>query len=590
MLRLRASTIVKQAQQARCESHGFIVPQKAALLPSLRRVLGVRQLWAPVSSFSTQISPPPQSNDGQGSSDGGTKGGSQWHEPLSVRVVSSTSDQLWRLAGWVLPVALIGGMGWWAMSKLGEDPAVMREVNAMPGLTVVMPQSEGASKVTLDDVKGIDEVKGELREIVQYLEDPQKFTRMGATLPKGVLLVGEPGTGKTLTARAIAGEAGVPFFSTSGSAFDEVFIGVGSKRIRQLFETARKHAPCIVFIDELDGVGRRRGVGPGHNEEGKTLNTLLTEMDGFEPSAGIVVIGATNFASSLDPALVRPGRFNKKITVPLPDLRGRRDIIQHYLHRTIHSSDIDVNTVAKTTIGFSGADLANLVNVAATKAAVRGHTSLDRSLLEEALDDIRIGIKHNRLPNPADLKVTAYHEGGHALVAMLTEGATPVHKVTVVSRGHALGVTVQLPEGDRTNMTHQQILGEIATAMGGRAAEEVVFGVKNVTTGAVSDLQKATHYARQMIGRYGMGERVGLVYHDLNATSASRAYGDSEQALMDSEVKEILEKAYSQAKQLLHDNRHTLDRVAEALLQRETLSSQDLKLILQGKPPASPPV
>jgi len=384
-----------------------------------------------------------------------------------------------------------------------------------------------------------------------------------------------------LTARAIAGEAGVPFFSTSGSAFDEGFIGVGSKRIRHLFETARKNAPCIVFIDELDGVGRRRGATPGHNEEGKTLNTLLTEMDGFEPSTGIVVIAATNFASALDPALVRPGRFNKKITVPLPDLKGRREILEHYMGRTVHSADVDVLTIARTTTGFSGADLANLVNVAATKAAVRGKACVDKLLLEEALDDIRIGIKNTRVPNPAELKVTAYHEGGHALVALLTEGATPVHKVTVVSRGHALGVTIQLPEGDRSNMTHQQILGEIASAMGGRAAEEVVFGARNVTTGAVSDLQKATHYARQMIGRYGMNERVGLAYHDMAASA--RGHSDPSQAVIDAEVKTVLQDAYDHAKQILVDNRATLDRIADALLRRETLTGQDLKLIIAGK-------
>jgi len=479
-------------------------------------------------------------------------------------------------------MAVLGGAVYWGVGKLGQEPAAVREVGNIPGLTVIMPgDTSPGTKVTLDDLKGIDEVKGELSEIVEYLRDPQRFTRMGATLPKGVLLMGEPGTGKTLTARAIAGEAGVPFFSTSGSSFDEVFIGVGSKRVRQLFDTARRHAPCIVFIDELDGIGRRRGSAPGHNEEGKTLNSLLTEMDGFEPSTGIVVIAATNFASALDPALVRPGRFNKKITVPLPDLKGRREILQHYISRTVHSADLDFLNIARTTTGFSGADLANLVNLAATKAAMRGKAAVDRALLEEALDDVRIGVKNSRVPNPADLRVTAYHEGGHALVALLTPGATPVHKVTVVSRGHALGVTVQLPESDRTNMTHQQILGEIATAMGGRAAEEVVFGARNVTTGAVSDLQKATYYARQMIGKYGMGEKTGLVYHDMNSP-----HGPSEQAAMDAEVRAILDRAYQQAKQLLSDNRGHLDAVADALLAKETLNAMDLKDILRGKQPA----
>jgi len=505
--------------------------------------------------------------------------------PLEVRVVSSTADRMWRMAAWLAPAALLLGAGWWAMQKLTGDPnGIMKDLNNLPGMTVIMPGSEGKqgsapTKVTLDDVKGIDEVKDELREIVQYLRDPQRFTQMGATLPKGVLLVGEPGTGKTLTARAIAGEAGVPFFSTSGSAFDEVFIGVGSKRVRQLFETARQHAPCIVFIDEIDGVGRRRGATVGHNEEGKTLNALLTEMDGFEPSSGVVVMGATNFASALDPALVRPGRFNKKITVPLPDVRGRADILRHYLGRTVHSPDVDCTTLARSTTGFSGADIANLVNTAATKAAVRGVPAVDRALLEESLDDIRIGLKNSRVPNPADLRVTAFHEAGHALVAMLTPGATPVHKVTIVSRGHALGVTVQLPEGDRTGMSREQITGEIATALGGRAAEELMYGPQGVTTGAVSDLQKATLYARHMVAKYGMSDAVGLVWHDMGA---QRSFSEREQALIDSEVKAELDRGYAHAKDLLSVHRDTLNRVANALLAHETLTGDQLRALAAG--------
>jgi len=390
-------------------------------------------------------------------------------------------------------------------------------------------------------------------------------------------LVGDPGTGKTLTARAIAAEAGVPFFSTNGSSFAEMFIVVGSKRVRSLFQFARKHAPCIIFIDEIDGVGRKRSNSlMSHDEEGKTLNALLTEMDGFDQSAGIIVIGATNRDAVLDPALVRPGRFNKKIQVPLPDVKGRKEILDMYLGKVLKGRDVDATILARATPRFTGADLENLVNLAATKAAVKNSKDVSMRFLEEALDEIRMGLKHRRLPSREELMCTAYHEAGHALASLFSEGSLPLHKVTIASRGNALGVTFSLPE--ETNYTHQQLVARLVMAMGGRAAEELIYGKRKVTTGASSDLQTATDLAKAMVTKWGMNDTVGL------ATVHSED-GRSEllQQTIDKEVKDVLQQAYDQALYILQTHQPELHRLADALVKYETISASEVHDVITGK-------
>jgi len=431
----------------------------------------------------------------------------------------------------------------------------------------------------LDDVKGVDEAKEELQEIVAYLKDPKKFAKLGARLPKGLLLVGEPGTGKTMLARAIAGEAGVPFLYSSGSAFDEMFVGVGPKRIRSLFEDAKKLAPCIIFIDEIDAVGASRKKQSFSSAKGDTLNQLLTELDGFKPTKGIIIIGATNLPESLDPALVRPGRFDKQVVVPVPDLKGRKEILDLYLKKTVVGPDVDSTVIARGTPGFTGADLENMINIAAIKATMKDKPHINLKDLEEAKDDVIMGIKRKGKEEPEARKVTAYHEGGHALVALYTEGTHPLHKATIIQRGSALGMTVQLPETDVTSTTRKQMLARLACMMGGRAAEEVIFGVDEVTSGASSDFKQATRLAYNMVTRFGMSNKVGMV-----ATDELEHMSDEQKRLVDSEVKEIVQTAYNQAKALLTQRKSELDRVAIALLEYETLSGEEIKQVANGKP------
>jgi len=423
------------------------------------------------------------------------------------------------------------------------------------------------------------EVIEQLLEIVEYLRDRDRFVAMGAKLPKGILLVGSPGTGKTLLARAIAGEANVPFFYCSGSEFDEIFAGLGTRRIKNMFEDAKKNAPCIIFIDEIDSLGSSRMKIPSYSTRDTTLNQFLVELDGFEDNSGVLVIGATNFPESLDIALSRPGRFDKTIHIPYPDKRSRKQILDYYLSKVKCSKDVDSEILARSTPGLSGADLANIVNTAALKAARRNATQVTMNLLNEAHDDAAMGIakKSAGIP-PENRKLTAFHESGHALVSLHIEGAHPIHKATIIPRGATLGMVAHRPEDDQYLLSQQQMMASIAIFMGGCAAEELVFGTDNVTTGASSDLEKATTIARSMVTKYGMSDRVGKIVRDTNAASP-----EIRQAI-DLEIQRILNEQYEVASNILQQHRSELDQLAEALLEHETLTGEEIKLLLDGKP------
>ena len=453
--------------------------------------------------------------------------------------------------------------------------------------------NENQNRVSFDEVAGIEESKAELEEIISFLKEPKKFTRLGGRIPKGVLLVGPPGTGKTLLARAVAGEAGVPFYSISGSDFVEMFVGVGASRVRDLFAQGKKNAPCIIFIDEIDAVGRHRGagLGGGHDEREQTLNQLLVEMDGFESNEGVIMIAATNRPDVLDPALLRPGRFDRRVVVPRPDLRGRLAILEIHTRRVPMGETTDLRIIARGTPGFVGADLQNLVNEAALLAARRDAQSVQNRDFEDARDKVMMGSERRSLiMTDEDKRATAYHEAGHALVALLTPDADPVHKVTIIPRGTALGITMTMPEEDRFNLTKEQMLAQLKHAMGGRAAEKLVLGY--LSTGASNDLKQATEMARNMVSLYGMNDRIGPVSfgdgdHDvfLGRDFMSRStHSEHIARLIDEEVMSMLTSLYDEAYQMLSDNRATLDRIVEALLERETLDTAELKLLLDGEP------
>jgi cell division protease FtsH len=450
-------------------------------------------------------------------------------------------------------------------------------------------------KVTFADVAGCDEAKEELEEIIEFLKDPQKFQRLGGRLPKGALLVGPPGTGKTLLAKAVAGEAGRPFFSMSGSDFVEMFVGVGASRVRDLFEQGKAHAPCIMFIDEIDAVGRHRGagLGGGHDEREQTLNQLLVEMDGFESNDGVILLAATNRPDILDPALLRPGRFDRQIVVDMPDVKGREQILRVHTRKIPLQPAVDLQRIARGTPGLAGAELANIVNEAALLAARRNKSAVDSHDLEDAKDKVMLGLERKSLVlSDEERRLTAYHEAGHALVNIRIPGLDPIHKVTIVPRGRALGITFWLPEEDRHGYTKEYILGRLATAYGGRVAEELVFGADKVTTGAAQDIQQATELARRMVTQFGMSDVVGPVaVGDREAeiflgreVVQRREISDSTAEVVDREVRRILSEAFERARTILTANREDLDRLTFALLERETLDREDVETLMAGKP------
>jgi cell division protease FtsH len=459
-------------------------------------------------------------------------------------------------------------------------------------------------KVTFDDVAGADEAKVELQEIIEFLKDPQKFTKLGGRLPKGALLVGPPGTGKTLLARAVAGEAGRPFFSMSGSDFVEMFVGVGASRVRDLFEQGKAHAPCIIFIDEIDAVGRHRGagLGGGHDEREQTLNQLLVEMDGFESNEGVILIAATNRPDVLDPALMRPGRFDRQIVVDLPDLRGREGILRVHIRNKPMADDVDVTTLARGTPGMAGADLANLVNEGALLAARRNHEKVYMADLEDAKDKVMMGAERKSMVmKDEERKLTAYHEGGHAICAVKVKGNDPLHKVTIVPRGRTLGVAWTLPEDDRVSVTREQLEANLVKAYGGRVAEELVFGRDRVTTGAASDIQQATGLARRYVSQWGLSDEIGPILVGDNEQElflgrelqTRREVSERTAQLVDSEVSRVIKEAYARATAVLQENMDLLHTVAAALLDRETLTGDEVAALARGETlpprPVSPP-
>ncbi|MDG4648226.1 ATP-dependent zinc metalloprotease FtsH [Roseibacterium sp. SDUM158017] len=453
--------------------------------------------------------------------------------------------------------------------------------------------TEKHGRVTFDDVAGIDEAKEELEEIVEFLRNPQKFSRLGGKIPKGALLVGPPGTGKTLLARAIAGEAGVPFFTISGSDFVEMFVGVGASRVRDMFEQAKKNAPCIVFIDEIDAVGRSRGVGygGGNDEREQTLNQLLVEMDGFEANEGIIIVAATNRPDVLDPALLRPGRFDRQVQVPNPDIRGRERILGVHSRKVPLGPDVDLRIIARGTPGFSGADLANLVNEAALMAARVNRRFVTMDDFENAKDKVMMGSeRRSMVMTEEEKKLTAYHEAGHAVVGLNVPQHDPIHKATIIPRGRALGLVLSLPERDQLSVSFTKYTSKIAMAMGGRVAEELVFGKENVTSGAASDIQQVSKIARAMVTQFGYAEELGYIDYANEQQSYLGAYGggtnhsEEMQKRIDAEVKRLVDTGYETAKRILTEKREDLERLAQGLLEYETLTGVEIMKVINGEP------
>ncbi|MDG4557730.1 MAG: ATP-dependent zinc metalloprotease FtsH [Candidatus Contendobacter sp.] len=459
--------------------------------------------------------------------------------------------------------------------------------------------SEDQIKVTFADVAGVDEAKEEVGELVEFLRDPSKFQKLGGKIPRGVLMVGSPGTGKTLLARAIAGEAKVPFFSISGSDFVEMFVGVGASRVRDMFEQAKKHAPCIIFIDEIDAVGRHRGagLGGGHDEREQTLNQLLVEMDGFEGNEGIIVIAATNRPDVLDPALLRPGRFDRQVVVPLPDVRGREQILKVHMRKVPLSDNVKPSVIARGTPGFSGADLANLVNEAALFAARANKRDVDMDDFEKAKDKIMMGAERKSMVmSEEEKKLTAYHEAGHAIVGRLVPSHDPVYKVSIIPRGRALGVTMFLPEGDRYSFSKQRLESQISSLFGGRIAEGLIFGAEFVTTGAQNDIERATDIARNMVTKWGLSERLGpLTYSEDDgevflgrSVTRHKNVSDETAHVIDEEIRAVINRNYQRSEQLLRDHFDKLHAMADALIKYETIDSDQIDDIMAGRPPREP--
>lgn len=500
----------------------------------------------------------------------------QMHNPTSTRAA------LIGLTGRVLIAFVVVS----ALSALLDEKGVGRGLG-MNSNSKHIQQAQDTSNVSFDDVKGVEEAKAELQEIVLYLKNPAKFTRLGGKLPRGLLLTGPPGTGKTLLAKAIAGEADVPFFFSSGSQFEEVYVGLGAKRIRELFEAAKKKSPCIIFIDEIDAVGGTRKL-KDQSALKMTLNELLVQMDGFEDNSGIIVIGATNFMESLDAALLRPGRFDKHITVPLPDVGGRKEILEMYAKKTKLSPDVDLNVLARGTTGFSGADLFNLMNQAALKASVDGLPHITMGVLEYAKDKIMMGAeRRTAVITKETAKCTAYHEAGHALVAALTDGAMPIHKATIMPRGQALGMVTMLPEGDQTSQSLKQMKAMMDVSMGGRVAEELIFGREETTSGAMSDIINASRIARNMVTKYGFSEEIGLVNY--GGQTGEEHASDETRSKIDAEVKKLTDASYKRAKELLTKYQKQHHLLAKTLLEYETLTGDEVRdLITKGVKPKRP--
>lgn len=507
-------------------------------------------------------------------------------QPLLLQILISSFPILLLIGVWIYFMRQMqgGGNGRGALS-FGKSKARMLAPDQV--------------KITFADVAGVEEAKEEVGELVDFLKDPSKFTRLGGHIPRGVLMVGSPGTGKTLLAKAIAGEAGVPFFTISGSDFVEMFVGVGASRVRDMFEQAKKHAPCIIFIDEIDAVGRHRGagLGGGHDEREQTLNQLLVEMDGFEGSEGVIVIAATNRPDVLDPALLRPGRFDRQVVVPLPDVRGREQIIKVHMRQVPLAGDVKPSVLARATPGFSGADLANLVNEAALFAARGNKKLVDMNDFEKAKDKIMMGAERKSMVmSEKEKKLTAYHEAGHAIVGLSVPEHDPVYKVSIIPRGRALGVTMFLPEEDRHSYTKQRLMSQIDSLFGGRIAEEQIFGDNAVTTGASNDIERATDIARKMVTKFGMSEKLGpLTYAEDDgevflgrSVTQNKHVSDGTAQQIDVEIRRIIDESYERAQTILREHDEKLHLMAEALMKYETIDAHQIKQIMQGKPPGPP--
>jgi len=500
--------------------------------------------------------------------------------PFLLSILISWFPMLLLIAVWVFFMRQMQGGGKGGAMSFGKSKAKLL--------------NENTARVTFEDVAGCDEAKQEVTEVIEFLRDPSKFTRLGGKIPKGVLLVGPPGTGKTLLARAIAGEAEVPFFSISGSDFVEMFVGVGASRVRDMFEQGKKNAPCIIFIDEIDAMGRHRGagIGGGNDEREQTLNQLLVEMDGFESNEGVILVAATNRPDVLDPALLRPGRFDRQVVVPRPDLLGREQILKVHMKKVPLATDVEVKTLARGTPGFSGADLANLVNEAALNAARYDRSKVGNDDFESAKDKVMMGAERRSMVMSEDEKrLTAYHEAGHALVGIHMPKHDPLHKVTIIPRGRALGVTMNLPERDRLSQSRIELESRMASLFGGRIAEELVFGEENVTTGAGHDIQQATGMARAMVTEYGFSKKLGPLRYSENeeeiflgrSVTQSQHVSDSTSQVIDEEVRRLVEAGESKAREILTTYRKDLDRIAGALLEYETLSGKEVTAILNGE-------
>ncbi len=516
------------------------------------------------------------------------------HVDVTVKDINSGSWPLQLLGTWA-PLILLGALWFFMIRQMQTGGNKALSFGKSRARLLSMQQK----KVTFKDVAGVDEAKEELREIIEFLREAQKFQKLGGRIPKGVLLVGPPGTGKTLLARAVAGEANVPFFSISGSDFVEMFVGVGASRVRDLFEQGKKNAPCIIFIDEIDAVGRHRGagLGGGHDEREQTLNQLLVEMDGFESNEGVILMAATNRPDVLDPALLRPGRFDRRVVVSRPDVRGREEILRVHTRKIPLAEDVDLSVLARGTPGFSGADLANMVNEAALAAARQNRKAVLMFDFEVAKDKVLMGVERkSMILSDAEKKVTAYHEAGHALVAAMLPGSDPVHKVTIIPRGMALGVTMQLPVDDRHNYTKEYLETDVAILMGGRLAEELFLG--QMSTGAGNDIERATELARKMVCEWGMSELGPLTFGKKEEQiflgreiAQHRDYSEDTAIKIDGEVRRLVSHGYETAKQILEGRRETLQKIAAALLEREVLDASEIKLLVDGKelPPVKLP-